>query len=60
MTEDYRGHARSPCSGNPPSADDKNPERRLQRPPTGPQIRQASGQEGAGRLLCITGARDCT
>ena len=60
MTEDYRGHAPGPCSGNPPSADDKNPERRLPRPPTGPQICQASGQEGAGRLLCITGARDRT
>ena len=32
----------------------------LPRPSTGPQIRQASGQEGAGRLLCITGARDRT
>ena len=59
-TEDYRRHARGPCSGNPPSADDKNLEGRLPRPPTGPQIRQASGQEGAGRLLCITGARDRT
>ena len=60
MTEDYRGYARGPCSGNPPSADDKNLERRLPRPSTGPQIRKASGQEGAGRLLCITGARDRT
>ena len=60
MTEDYRGYARGPCSGNPPSADDKNLERRLPRPSTGPQIRQASGQEDAGRLLCITGARDRT
>ena len=59
-TEDYRGYARGPCSGNPPSADDKNLERRLPRPSTGLQIRQASGQEGAGRLLCITGARDRT
>ena len=50
----------APCSRNPPSADDKNLEGRLPRPPTGPQIRQASGQEGAGRLLCITGARDRT
>ena len=59
MTEDYRGHARGPCSRNPPSADDKNLEGRLPRPSTGPQIRQAPGQEGTGRLLCITGARDC-
>ena len=58
--EDYRGHTRGPCSRNSPSADDKNLERCLPRPPTGPQIRQASGQEGAGRLLCITGARDRT
>ena len=58
MTEDYRGYARGPCSGNPPSADDKNLERRLPRLSTGPQIPQASGQEGAGRILCITGARD--
>ena len=33
---------------------------RLPGPSTGPQIRQASRQEGAGRLLCITGARDST
>ena len=59
MTEDYRGHARGPCSGNPPSADDKNLEGHLPRPSTGPQIRQAPGQEGTGRLLCITGAQDC-
>ena len=60
MTEDYRRHARGPCSRNPPSADDKNLEGCLPRPQTGPQVRQASGQEGAGRLLCITGARDRT
>ena len=60
MTEDYRRHARGPCSRNPPSADDKNLEGRLPRPRTGPQICQTSGQEGAGRLLCITGARNCT
>ena len=29
-------------------------------PSTGPQIRQTPGQEGTGRLFCITGARDCT
>ena len=54
MTKDYRGYARGPCSGNPPSADDKNLEGRLPRPSTGPQVRQAPGQEGTGRLLCIT------
>ena len=26
----------------------------------GPQIRQTPGQEGTGRLFCITGARDRT
>ena len=40
MTEDYRGHARSLCSRNPPSADDKNLKRRLSGPPTGTQIPQ--------------------
>ena len=60
MTKDYRGHARGPCSRNPPSADDKNLEGRLPRPSTGPQICQAPGQEGTGRLLCNTGARDRT
>ena len=60
MTEDYRGHARSPCSRNPPSADDKNLEGRLSGPSTGTQICQTPGQEGTGRLFCITGARDCT
>ena len=60
MTKDYQGHARSPCSGNPPSADDKNLEGHLSGPSTSPQIRQTPGQEGTGRLFCITGARDCT
>ena len=60
MTKDYRGHARSPYSGNPPSADDKNLEGRLSGPSTSPQIRQTPGQEGTGRLYCITGARDPT
>ena len=60
MTEDYRGHTRSPCSRNPPSADDKNLEGCFSGPSTGPQIHQAPGQEGTGRLLCITGARDRT
>ena len=60
MTKDYRGCARSPCSRNPPSADDKNLEGRLPRPSTSPQIRETLRQEGAGRLFCITGARDHT
>ena len=34
MTKDYQGHARSPCSRNPPSADDKNLEGCL----PGPQL----------------------
>ena len=58
-TEDYRGHARSPCSRNPPTTDDKNLERRLSGPATGTQIRQTPGQESTGRLFCVTGARDC-
>ena len=60
MTKDYRGYARSPCSRNPPSADDKNFEGRLSGTLTGPQISQTPGQEGTGRLYCITGARDRT
>ena len=60
MTKDYRGHARSPYSRNPPSADDKNLEGRLSGPSTSPQICQTPGQEGTGRLYCITGARDRT
>ena len=59
-TKDYRGYARSPCSRNPPSADDENLEGRLSRPSTGPQICQTSRQEGTGRLFYITGARDHT
>ena len=59
-TKDYRGHARSPCSRNPPSADDKNLEGRLPGSSTSPQIHQTPGQEGTGRLFCITGAQDCT
>ena len=59
-TKDYRGHARSLCSRNPPSADDKNLEGRLPGPSTGPQIRQTPGQEGTSRPFCIAGARDCT
>ena len=58
MTKDYREYAQGPCSGNPPSADDKNLERCLPGPSTGPQICQTLGQEGTGRLFCITGARN--
>ena len=60
MTEDHRERARSPCGRNPPSADDKNLEGHLSGPSTGPQICQASRQEGTGRLFCITGTRDRT
>ena len=60
MTKDYRGHAQSPCSGNTPSADDKNLEGHLSGPSASPQIRQTPGQEGTGRLYCLTGARDHT
>ena len=42
------------------SADDKNLEGCFSGPSTGPQIRQTSGQEGTGRIYCITGARDRT
>ena len=55
-TKDYRRCAQSSFSRNPPSADDKNFERRLSRPSTSPQIHETLGQEGAGRLFCITGA----
>ena len=60
MTKDYRRCAQSSCSRNPPSADDKNFEGHLSRPSTSPQIRETLRQEGAGRLFCITGARDRT
>ena len=60
MTKDYRGLARSPCSGNTSNADDNNFEGRLSGPSIGPQIRQTPEQEGTGRLYCITGARDHT
>ena len=60
MTKYYQGCARSPCSGNPSSTDDKNLEGCFSGPSTGPQICQTPGQEGTGRLYCITGARDHT
>ena len=58
MTKDYRGHTRSPCSRNTSSTDGKNLKGRLPGPSTSPQICQTPGQESAGRLFCITGARD--
>ena len=58
MTKDYQGRARSPHSRNSPSADDKNLEGCFPGPSTSPQIRETPRQEGAGRLFCITGARD--
>ena len=58
MTKDYRGHGQGPCSGDPPSADDKNLEGCLPGPSAGPQIGQTPGQEDTGRLFCITGAQD--
>ena len=59
-TKDYRGCARSPCSRNPPGADDKNLEGRLSGPSSHPQVCETPRQEGAGRLFCITGTRDCS
>ena len=59
MTKDYRGCARSPCSRDSPSTDDKNLEGCFPRPSTSPQVCKTPGQEGAGRLFCITGAQDC-
>ena len=59
MTKDYRGHARSPCSRNTSSTDDKNLEGCFPGPSSGPQICETPRQEGASRLFCITGTRDC-
>ena len=58
MTKDYRGHAQSPHGRNSPSTDDKNLEGCFPGPSTSPQICKTPRQEGAGRLFCITGARD--
>ena len=58
MTKDYPGHARSPHSRNSPSTDDKNLEGCFPGPSTSPQVCETPRQEGAGRLFCITGARD--
>ena len=56
-TKDYRGHARSPCSRNTSSTDDKNLEGCFPGLSSGPQICETPRQEGAGRLFCITGTR---
>ena len=58
MTKDYRGCAQSPHSRNSPSTDDKNLEGCFPGPSTSPQIHETPRQESAGRLFCITGARD--
>ena len=52
---DYRGCGRTPLYRDPPGPDDKNPEGRVPGLPNGAQIREASRQEGAGRLFCATG-----
>ena len=59
-TKDYRRGARSPCSRDSPSADDENLEGRFPGPSTCPQICKTPRKEGAGRLYCITGTRDCS
>ena len=58
MTKDYRRRARSPHSRNSPSPDDKNLAGCFSGPSASPQVCKTSRQEGAGRLYCITGARD--
>ena len=58
-TKDYRRCAQSPCSRDSPSTDDKNLEGCFPGPSTSPQVCETPRQEGAGRLFCITGARDC-
>ena len=59
-TKDYRRGARGPCSRDSPSADDENLEGHFPGPPTSSQICKTPRQEGAGRLYCITGTRDCS
>ena len=59
-TQDYREGARTTHSRNSPGADDKNPEGCFPGPSTSPQVRETPGQEGAGRLFCITRTRDCS
>ena len=59
-TKDYRGGARSPFNRDSSSTDDENLEGRFPGPSTSPQIRKTPRQEGASRLYCITGTRDCS
>ena len=59
MTKDYRRSAQGPCSQDPPGTDE-NLEGHFPGPSTSPQIRKTPRQEGAGRLFCITRARDCS
>ena len=58
MIEDYRGHTRSAFSRNTPSADDKDPERRLPGSSDNTQICKTPGQESSGRYFCIAGNTD--
>ena len=60
MTKDYQGHAQSPCSRNSSSTDDENLEGCFPGLSASPQICETPRQEGASRLFCITGARDCS
>ena len=60
MTKDYQRCAQSPCSRDPPGADDENLEGCFSGPSTSPQIQETPRQEGAGRLFCIIGAWDCS
>ena len=57
-TKDYRGRARSPHSRNSPSTDDKNLEGCFPGPSASPQICKTPRTGKAGRLFCITGARN--
>ena len=60
MTEDYRGSARTTLGRDPPSANDKNPERHFSGPPNSAQICKTPGQESSGRYFYITGIRNNT
>ena len=57
-TKDYRGRAQSPHSRNSPSTDDKNLEGCFQDPQLAHKYAKHLEQESAGRLFCITGARN--
>ena len=60
MTKDYRRGTRGPCSRDSPRVDDKNLVGHFPGPSTSSQICKTPRQEGAGRLYCITGTRDCS